>query len=87
MKMVNVKLSREWDGHGAGEIVKVEEITAKSMVRKQYGHIVKGGRSAGRKPPSKPTAETATDIPSAETATVTPQMGAKPPVAPGKDGD
>lgn len=66
MKMLNVQLTRQWSGHAAGEIVTVEAPTAESMVRKNYGEIVKAA------PPAKqPAAETADAGPAPEPAAET----------------
>lgn len=91
-KMLNVHLQRQWDGHEAGEIVTVEAITAKSMVRKGYGEIVTArqaarlDRASSTKRP--PTAETATQPPEAETTNAAPEpQDAPADASPEKAGD
>ena len=81
MKMKKVFLTRQWSGHEAGETVTVEDFTAESMVRKNYGRIVTDRTSTSATPP---VVETATATPVAETTVATPQKGGK---TGGKGGD
>lgn len=74
-KMLNVLLEREWSGHEANEIVTVEDYTAESMVKKNYGKIVKAAEK------KKIEAETATAPPAPENAMANPEIKdkTKPP--------
>ena len=81
VQQVNVRLTKDWFGHEAGETVTVEDFTAESMVRKGYGRIVtETGRPVGK----RATAQTATAVPKGETTDATPAVSAK---AGGKGGD
>ena len=75
MKTLHVELSRLWDGHEAGEVVTVEDYTARSMVKKGYGKLVKR-RAKTAVPPveRRPQVETAEARPTGETMEATPAV-------------
>jgi len=72
--MLQVKLTRLWDGHAAGAVVTVEDYTAESMVRKGYGEILKAPATDPAPRARGPQTETAEAPPAAETAESPPQV-------------
>lgn len=86
IKMKDVLLDRPWSGHKAGEIVTVEDFTAKSMVRKEYGSIISPSEKkkieSARQPKveradAPPQAKTEVPSPPVEKAVSTPDPSAK----------
>lgn len=62
-KMKDVLLERDWSGHKAGEVVTVEDYTAESMERKNYGRIITAAEKKKLEPPKEVKVETATVSP------------------------
>lgn len=85
MKTMNVKLTRQWSGFEAGDVVKVLYAKGESMIRKGYGEQDKS-REASKiardeklgPPRRRPVVETAMAEPVAEQAVVTPRPSPKP---------
>ena len=77
VKMSDVLLERKWSGHEAGEVVTVEDYTAKSMVRKNYGRIITASERKKIESAKNRQVETAMLNPDSEDATITPDIDGK----------
>lgn len=81
VKMKDVLLERDWSGHEKGEIVTVEDYTAESMEKKNYGRIIKAAEKRKIEPAKEVKVETADTPPPAENAMANPIINnkSKPP--------
>jgi len=83
-----VLLTRAWSGHEPGEIITEWEVTADSMIRKDYGIPYEEPKPQPARPqrevvlPRGPTVETADAPGAAEAAVVSPQITPKAPKPP-----
>jgi hypothetical protein len=96
MQTKRILLTRQWDGHAAGEVVEEWVVTVDSMIRKGYGLEVKPEpKPARREPPAPettvnsprgPVVETATAQGPPEQAIATPQISKSKGKGPQKAG-
>lgn len=68
VKMKDVLLERDWSGHKQGEVVTVEDYTAESMEKKNYGRIITAAEKKKLVPVKEIKVETADAPPPAENA-------------------
>ena len=78
VKMKDVLLERDWSGHKAGVIVTVEDYTAESMEKKNYGHIITAAEKKKLEPPKEVKVESADAPPPVENAMANPKVEDKP---------
>jgi hypothetical protein len=84
MRKITIKLTQKWGGYHAGDVVQFDESKGAPLLQKGIGQLAGRGDKAlnvagpqlantDRRPPRRPKAETASNVPAAETMDVTPQ--------------